>query len=274
MRTSILIILIFLSTQIKAQPSHGKDAYINFIQKFYYHLLKDDAVTVREFTELFGINAIEDESYLFNLICDENPNNDVCKERGVNSIANEWGDYESIFFREIKKLQNRFTQGYVKDIDSIIQHCSKIYDEGSVSSIALDIYFPNGKEIAFIMNRYPDEPISIENIYLADGIYFYYNFGIEKDKDKFNPEIIYLQRLAIINDPDGYTNVREGKGAEYPIVGKIVTNEVFMFTPNYYEDWWKVSNKDETVVGYMHKSRIVPFGNLSEEKKKELKSKY
>jgi len=268
MRTSILIILIFLSVQIKAQPSHAKDAYIDFIKNFYYHLLDDDTVTVKETTALFNIDALEWESYLFNMVCDSNPKQAVCKERGI--YGHEWGDFASIFFGELKVKKNLFTQGYDRNIDSIIDCCAGIYDEEGSGTIAIDIYFPSGKAVYFLMNRYPDEPIYFGDIYFEDGSSIYnYLLGKEESGSKK-----YLQRLAIINDPDGYTNVREGKGAKYPIVGKIIADEVFMFTPNYYDDWWKVRNYDRSIEGYMHKSRIVPFGILSEERKKELMNRY
>jgi len=265
----IIVLLTFISIQINAQPSHREDAYIEFIKKFYYHLLEDDTVTVRECTELLGLSSLEAEIYLFNFNCDRNPDKEQCKERGVNSLANEWGSYSSMVFQKLRKIESRFMIDTYEGMDSIIRDCGNFYDEGKVSSIAFDIRFFNGKAIYFYLNRYPDEPITILNIYFEDGssIYNYLHEGAEGVSKN------YLQRLAIINDPDGYTNVRKDKGSEYPIVGKIAANEVFIFTPNYYEDWWKVRNKDGSVEGYMHKSRIVPFGNLPEEKKKELKDR-
>lgn len=61
---------------------------------------------------------------------------------------------------------------------------------------------------------------------------------------------------AVINDPDGFTNVREGQNGQSKIVGKIYNGDVF-----YYEktssDWWEVYLKDDNnMMGYMHKSRI------------------
>jgi uncharacterized protein YgiM (DUF1202 family) len=36
---------------------------------------------------------------------------------------------------------------------------------------------------------------------------------------------------AVINDPDGYTNVRSGQGASYGIIARINEGEVFYAIP-------------------------------------------
>lgn len=270
-----IILLIFYQLG-NSQPSHAKNEYINFINKFYFHLLKDDTVTVKEYIELFSIYAIENEAYLFNAICDRNPENTVCKERGINSLANEWGNYSSLVFNELKEFKNHFTQGYDDKMDSIIKCCAKFYDEGSVSSIALDVTFPNGQTVYFYLNRYPDEPISIINIYLEDGVYFYTFFDkyITKPEEKGDTSTKYLKRMAIINEFTAYVQIRKGKGNEYPVVGEINKNEMFYFTPSFYNEWWKVKNIDGSIEGYLQKEKIIPFGELSTKKKKEIAIRY
>jgi hypothetical protein len=60
---------------------------------------------------------------------------------------------------------------------------------------------------------------------------------------------------ATINDPDGYTNIREGKGTNYPIVDKLYKDEEFTVEKSD-ENWWYVV-KNNGKKGYVHKSRIV-----------------
>lgn len=59
---------------------------------------------------------------------------------------------------------------------------------------------------------------------------------------------------AIIDDPDGYTNVRRLKSASSDIVTKVYDREQFY---TYVQDgnWWQIKTKDGRV-GYMHVSRI------------------
>lgn len=60
---------------------------------------------------------------------------------------------------------------------------------------------------------------------------------------------------AVINDPDGYTNVRAGQGINYEIKFRIDEGEVFYTTPQTTTDWWPVRTEYNRS-GYMHKSRI------------------
>ncbi|MFN5886644.1 MAG: SH3 domain-containing protein [Flavobacteriales bacterium] len=62
-------------------------------------------------------------------------------------------------------------------------------------------------------------------------------------------------RKAVISDPDGYTNVRQGKSVEYSIVARIYENEVFYVIPSSSSNWYSVLTK-AGVQGYVHNSRI------------------
>jgi len=59
---------------------------------------------------------------------------------------------------------------------------------------------------------------------------------------------------GIINDPDGYTNMREGKGTDYAIVKKVFDDEKFTIQRND-GDWSLVRLMDGTS-GWIHGSRI------------------
>lgn len=59
---------------------------------------------------------------------------------------------------------------------------------------------------------------------------------------------------AVINDPDGYTNVRSGPSTTDPVVARIKDGEVFQTDPKQ-GAWWRVRT-DAGTVGYVHQSRI------------------
>jgi hypothetical protein len=70
------------------------------------------------------------------------------------------------------------------------------------------------------------------------------------------------QKIGIINDPDGYTNIRDEKGSGYNIVGKVKESEQFKFFQNSESNWWAVETipyYGTPVKGYIHKSRIQPY---------------
>jgi uncharacterized protein YgiM (DUF1202 family) len=60
---------------------------------------------------------------------------------------------------------------------------------------------------------------------------------------------------AVINDPDGYTNVRFGQGTSYEIIARINEGEVFYTIPQGNSNWWPVRTF-EGKYGYVHRSRI------------------
>lgn len=60
---------------------------------------------------------------------------------------------------------------------------------------------------------------------------------------------------AVINDPEGYTNIRAGKGSQFGIIARVNAGEVFYTTPQQSTDWWPVRTQANQY-GYMHRSRI------------------
>ena len=59
---------------------------------------------------------------------------------------------------------------------------------------------------------------------------------------------------GVINDPDGYTNMRKGKGTNHPVIRKILEGEKFAIERKETE-WWLVVLFDGTR-GWIHKSRV------------------
>jgi len=59
---------------------------------------------------------------------------------------------------------------------------------------------------------------------------------------------------AVINDPDGFTNIRSGPGTQYEVISRVVNGELFyVLSPQ--GDWWRVRTR-EGKYGYIHRSRI------------------
>jgi hypothetical protein len=63
---------------------------------------------------------------------------------------------------------------------------------------------------------------------------------------------------GVIDDPDGYVNLRSGKSTDAPVVAKVKAGEPFFFEREGSDDWCKVKlAKGKT--GWMHHSRIRLF---------------
>ena len=116
-----------------------------------------------------------------------------------------------------------------------------------------------------------DVKYSYQQFHDVDGLYFDYlvdrgdleakeiTLKILKDPktSKYDKEIakIYLKYYKYyISDPDGYTNVREGKSTSSKIITTVDSGlpiRVLDTTGN----WWQVMTRDNKI-GYIHKSRI------------------
>jgi hypothetical protein len=69
-----------------------------------------------------------------------------------------------------------------------------------------------------------------------------------------NDGALALDVQAVIQDPDGYTNVRRAPTTTSPIVDRVYEGDVFHTRP-VDADWWQVRTSTGAV-GYMHVSRI------------------
>ena len=66
------------------------------------------------------------------------------------------------------------------------------------------------------------------------------------------------QHRGVIDDPDGYVNVRKEQRADAPVVAKVKTDEPFSFERKEKDQWCKVK-LSSGATGWMHYSRIRLF---------------
>lgn len=62
---------------------------------------------------------------------------------------------------------------------------------------------------------------------------------------------------GVINDPDGYTNIRKSNNGKSYIIGKIMKGEVFTYWKT--NDNWYIVQTESGIKGYVHKNRIKPI---------------
>ena len=78
-------------------------------------------------------------------------------------------------------------------------------------------------------------------------------------------------KLGIIKDSDGFVNIREGAGIEFPVLTKIDDTDFFYFSTQDNGDWQKIRLFKETqLTGFIHKSRIQEFEKVPDRKQNEL----
>ena len=79
------------------------------------------------------------------------------------------------------------------------------------------------------------------------------------------------RKLAIISDPDGFTNVRSGQGIEFSVIDTIKKDEFFYCDLTEKGEWIKIlPMKSKQIEGYIHRSGIQLVENFDYKKQKEL----
>lgn len=80
------------------------------------------------------------------------------------------------------------------------------------------------------------------------------------------------RELAIINDPDGFTNVRSGPGKDFKVVDTLYKGDFFYATTIINNSEWAhiTAWKGSQIEGYIHKSRIQIVEDLDNTKQKKL----
>lgn len=80
-------------------------------------------------------------------------------------------------------------------------------------------------------------------------------------------------KLARIKDSDGYTNIRNGKGNEFPVIATLARDELF-YCDQTNSDWLKIIalkwQNGKQIEGYIHKSRVQLIETLDLKSKQEL----
>src|SRR3972149_11515955 len=84
----------------------------------------------------------------------------------------------------------------------------------------------------------------------------------------FSIQVLGQTKLARINDTDGYTNVRNGKGTNFEIVTQYKYGEFFQCEPSS-DEWWIVQGFNNKH-GYIHRSRITLISSLTDKEKYQL----
>jgi hypothetical protein len=76
------------------------------------------------------------------------------------------------------------------------------------------------------------------------------------------------QSFAIINDKDGYVNIRENRSVSSAVVGKILNDDVFDYDESDKSEWVRVytqeiEDKSGGIAGFVYKSRIFPLSTFN-----------
>lgn len=252
----LIIIILFLNvTYLHAQDNQ---IYKECVKGFYKFLLTEEKVTIKEFSTVFL--STSDARFLQS----ENFQKKMPYLQAQKEIDNHADTILSFTLLKMRNYKQLLTEGL--DLHNIIKHIesSSVYNEGWEFSKILELKLSQDDIIYFELNT--DTPKQIMYIWLPSG---------ESLSDLIgeNNKIELLKRPGIINDKDGYTNIRESQNIDSRIIEKFYKNNVFYYTPMCNSDWWPVYKKEsDDKLGYIHKSKILIYKffpvNLKNEVKK------
>lgn len=81
----------------------------------------------------------------------------------------------------------------------------------------------------------------------------------------------YMKFPAVINDPDGFTYVRERPSTKSKVKTKIRRNQIFLYTPIWGSGWCRAYSDDGSLfIGYIYRKRILPFDKCPVDIKKKM----
>lgn len=173
----------------------------------------------------------------------------------LNNISPiKYTPYPEIEYR-IWDTKDILTQGYsLSEIEKVVKK-AKVFTDGEWLDSIIEISFPN-KNIVYL--EYTE--LTLNRIWLPDGT------------DAFTPTW-HFYRPGIINDSDGYVNIREKPSVNSKIVGRINKDELFYFIPVSRADWYQICwEEGDLPVGYIHKSRITTYDDFPKKIKEKVKT--
>ena len=112
------------------------------------------------------------------------------------------------------------------------------------------------KDGASVLVHPDDFSKSWMRVYHDNGVFYGYmsRNKIVNQNAPTTPTLVY----AYVKDEDGYTNVRSGKGTNYPIVGKVSDgNAILVNADDFSKSWMRVYHDNGTFYGYMSRNKIV-----------------
>lgn len=165
--------------------------------------------------------------------------------------------------KKVKPYLEELTNGFSKDEIFRIIDNAELCNEGLQFAVYLKLSFPKKYRIYFELGS--DMPSKIDKIWLSDGT-------LLSSKVRNESPVQKLLLVGVINDKDGFTNVREGPSTESKVIDKITANEYFFYIPSSTSDWWQVSRKDDVkaIIGFVHNSRILKYSSIKNEMKRKI----
>jgi len=246
-----------MTTSLFAQGGWNDNEVRDCVKDFFKVLYDKDKVTIKDFAVVYyGLPSLEAE---YRKDCF--PFVSIKEEYRLRKIV-------TVKSNILIKMRSRLINLLGKDkLESILNKIdsAEIFHDGVLNERMLVLKTYNGELIHILI---VDGTI-VGDVYLPNGN--------SLNQVILRKDVIYgLRRVGLINDPDGYVNVRESGSIDGRVIGKIKENELFYYRPIGNINWYPVYKTNNfmgqlgvrPIWGYIHKSRITKFKDFPEDIKK------
>jgi hypothetical protein len=250
----IIGLTFLITTCVHAQDNKDYKVCVKEFYKLFFSIKK---VTINDFSKVYS-NSLEP-----GFLIKENSQIQLTYLQAQKEVDVYSDTITSRTLLRMRVYKEQLTQGL--NYESICKQIeeSPVYNEGTEFSMLLELKLTERNIIFFELNK--DTPKQIQYIWLSSGE----SLG---DLVQGNKTIEKLKRPGIINDPDGYSNVRDKPDKNSQITAKFIKDEVFYYTPTNDSDWWCVYKEEGgKQVGYIHKSRILKYADFPPKLKEKVK---
>jgi len=256
-----MVLAVMLTINLYAQDTHPTVSTKGTIKIFFKMLLGEEEITVARFSTVFEMLSYNEAVYKSYKEGLSEEVIDLCAiedEIDLNSKT-----IRSQIFLDIKnKLRPLIGKQDISNVFKMIASSEELF-EGQYFEGSLGLRFPNGTLIYFTIS----DCCKIINIWVEED-------NALVNLIKYSDEIIVFKRPGMIDDPDGYVNVREFTSVDSEVVGRISKNQIFYYSPIGSSNWYPVYRYDyqfNVKSGFIHKSRILEYKDFPEKYKEIVK---
>lgn len=252
----ILSLTLLLATSLYAQYTQDKLC----VKEFYRVLTSCEKVSVSDFSKIYSNASPDYETGLLVNTGKLSKDNYFTYQK---EIATHSDTIKSKILNRMRIYMKQLTKGL--NYENICKQIevSSVYNEGTEFSVLLELKLTERDVIFFELNK--DTPKQIQYIWLSSGESLGDLVLGEKVVEK-------LKRPGMIYDPDGYSNIRGKPDKSSKVIGKLIKDDIFYYTPTNESDWWAVYKEEGgKLVGYIHKSRILRYVNFPPKLKEKVR---
>lgn len=255
MKKIAFLLLLAIFYKISAQPT---DKEYKKCVKDFYKTLFDSLMSDKQFSEMFEnsgfktarefVNRCKSAKYyrskdtLFQ--CNEMKQNLKVKDDIIGTS----------YYYEL-------TQGMSFELIEKIIDNTDIFQEDIPFVVNIEIKFPTKKIVTIEING--DAPPSVNRVWLNNGQL------LSSALNKMNTGM--YNRIGLIKSTTSYENIMSKPCSDSKIVGKMRTNEFFVYTSIGDSEWWPVFRySDNRFLGYIRKNIIIKYRDFPKYQKEKL----